>query len=231
MLYLLFLIGSFFIVVICTIIVLGVMNSFKTNLSDFSDSDPWDEILFYAIIAVGGAIVLSFINLNLINTPVSVNINVTGSLIPAAIFVILLITEHVKFSLAVVSILIVAAAGYPLTSVTSDGLAISFPLWLVPAGVASVSAVILTNGISRWAECSSAATAYVSGCMGMLFGGDILHLKDIFSNGVSTLTIGADGFTDFVFLTGVVAIPFVWAINAVLSRKEQIMEFTKIVIH
>jgi len=230
MIYLLILIASLSIVVICAIIVLGVINSFKSNLSDLGDSDAWDEILFYAIVAVDGAILLSFFNLGLIDTPVSVNFNVTGSLIPAVIFILVLISRQVKPSLAIVSVLIVTTVGYPLTSLTSGGITISFPLWLIPAGVASVSAVILTTRISRWTGCSPAATAYISGCMGMLLGGDLLHLPDIVSKGVSIFSIGAGGITDFVFLTGVVAVPFVWAINAVMSYKGRIVELARMVV-
>jgi len=203
------------------IIVLGILSSFDYSLMDLAGGEQLDEVLFYAIIAVGGAILLSFINLQVADNPLSISLNITGVLIPIGVFVILLATRRIEPLSTLISVCLVALVAFPLTQIVSQGAIISFPLWLIPAAVAAACGCLLTRRIRREGEYSNAATAYGAGCMGMLLGGDLFHLPDLVSQGGNSLIIGAGGLTDFIFLTGVIAVSFVWMTSIASDNIQQ----------
>jgi len=211
------------VAIIILVLVLGVLSAFGHTLMDLNDGEELDEVLFYALIAVAGAVVLSFFDLQVANDPLPIRLNITGVIIPMGVFALLLITRRVEPLSAAVSICAVALVAFPLTRVVNDGAMISFPLWLVPAAVAAVCGFLMTTKLSRRSGYSGAATAYGAACMGMLIGGDLLHLPDLISQGGNSLIIGAGGLTDFVFLTGVVSVALVWTIAAMINVK-QLME-------
>jgi len=202
-------------VIIALIMLVAVMGVFQLSLVDYTERDDWDEIIFYAILAVIAMIVLSFLNLGIMEEPISINLNVTGVLIPTGIVIFLLVTRRLDHAAALISIGLVAIVGFPLTQVVDGGAYIFFPLWLIPAGVAAACGFFFTRKKEpETVIIRGGAIAFASGCLGMLIGGDLLHLSEMLESGGTGLVMGAGGILDFTFLTGVVALSILWCVEA-----------------
>lgn len=202
-------------VIIVLIMLAAVMGVFQLSLVDYTERDDWDEIIFYAILAVLAMVALSFLNLGITEEPISISLNVTGVLIPTGIVIFLLITRRLDLAAALISIGLVAIVGFPLTQVVDGGAYIFFPLWLIPAGVAAACGFFFTrNKDSETVAIRGGAIAFAAGCLGMLVGGDLLHLPEMLNSGGTMLIMGAGGILDFTFLTGVVALSILWCIQA-----------------
>jgi len=202
-------------VVIVLIMLAAVMGLFQLSLGDYTDREDWDEVIFYALLAVVALIILSFVNLGIPGGSIAISLNFTGVIVPAGIVIFLLATRRLKVHRALVSMGIVALVAYPLTQVNDGGAFIQFPFWLIPAGVAAACGLLFTKNMDgERAMIRGGAIAYAAGCLGMLMGGDLLHLPELLNAGGSSLVLGARGILDFVFLTGVVAIFIVWTVQA-----------------
>jgi len=202
-------------VIIVLILVAAVMGVFQSSLVDYTDRDDWDEIIFYALLAVIALIALSFLNLGILEEPLSISLNITGVLIPIGIVIFLMATKRLDMAAALISMGVVAIMAFPLTQVVDHGALIQFPYWLIPAGMAAACGLFFTrNGNRDTVMIRGGAIAYAAGCLGMLLGGDLLHFSELLAAGGSSLVLGAGGILDFVFLTGVVALSIVWAVQA-----------------
>jgi uncharacterized membrane protein len=201
-------------VIIVLILLAAVFGVFQLSLSDYTDREDWDEILFYAILAVLALVALSFLNLGISDGPISVSLNMTGVIIPIGIVVFLMVTKRMDLGAAMISIGLVAVVAFPLTQVYEGAAYIQFPFWLIPAAVGAGCGFFFTrNKDPETILIRGGAIAYSAGCLGMLLGGDILHLPEILATGGSNLVLGAGGILDFVFLTGVMALSIVWGIQ------------------
>lgn len=69
---------------------------------------------------------------------------------------------------------------------------------LVPPVLAAITALLL-------APTATAAVAYISGTLGTLIGGDLLHLRGLRDLGAGVASIGGAGTFDGVFLSGIMA--------------------------
>lgn len=124
-------------------------------------------------------------------------VNVGGCLVP--LFFCFYLLRH--YELTAVSVALgIAAVGTVsyLFSRPIAGIGIGMPILVAPLTAALVS--LLLDGELR------APLAYISGSMGVLFGADLLRLRDIRSMGVPVAAIGGAGTFDGIFLTGIVAV-------------------------
>jgi uncharacterized membrane protein len=131
------------------------------------------------------------------NTHTLVAVNMGGCLIPIAFSLYLLVNTAVTPLQAVQAIAFVTLISY-LFSRPIHGLGIGMPILVAP-----LAAALVAIGINPEA---GAPLAYISGTMGVLFGADLLRLKDIRRMGPPFAAIGGAGTFDGIFITGIVAV-------------------------
>ncbi|TAN53895.1 MAG: DUF1614 domain-containing protein [Methylococcaceae bacterium] len=124
-------------------------------------------------------------------------VNVGGCLVPLFFCIYLLRHYELTAVSVVLGIAAVSTVSY-LFSRPIAGIGIGMPILVAPLTAALVS--LLLDGELR------APLAYISGSMGVLFGADLLRLRDIRSMGVPVAAIGGAGTFDGIFLTGIVAV-------------------------
>lgn len=133
-------------------------------------------------------------------------VNLGGAVVPLVV-AYLLLRRHPAIGLeSVVGITLVSLVTYFVATPTPQGIVSAFPLWLAPPLVAA-----LLSLLSFWREESHAAPlAYVSGTLGALVGGDLLHLADFLALAPETpgtvASLGGAAVFDMVFLTGILAV-------------------------
>jgi uncharacterized membrane protein len=131
--------------------------------------------------------------------PTILAVNVGGAVIPAGLSVYLLITDNVWWQ-AGVGVLFVTVVVHAVARQV-PGLGIAVPA-LVPPVLAAITALLL-------APTATAAVAYISGTLGTLIGGDLLHLRGLRDLGAGVASIGGAGTFDGVFLSGIMAVVLV----------------------
>jgi uncharacterized membrane protein len=201
------LIATMIIVIIMMGIIVGM---FQLSLEDYTDREDWDEIIFYALVAVVALVVLSFINVGIVEEPIPISLNMTGIMVPIAVVLYLLIRGRVMIIGTVITIGLVAVVAFPLTMVVNGGSYIQFPYWLVPAGVAAGADLVINRMSGEKTGIGVGGIAFAGGSIGMLIGGDLLRFPELMGAGGNQVILGAGGILDFVFLTGVVALSMVW---------------------
>lgn len=124
-------------------------------------------------------------------------VNVGGCLVP--LFFCAYLLRQYNFDLLEVTLGVsaVSAVSYAFSR-PIPGLGIGMPIFIAPV-TAALIALLLDGG-------QSAPLAYVCGSMGVLFGADVLRLKDIRAMGVPVAAIGGAGTFDGIFMTGIVAV-------------------------
>lgn len=135
-----------------------------------------------------------------------ITINLGGALIPvivsAAVIINALlgnITDDFWYPLKMLlGIGIVTAAAY-LSAKPVHGIGIAIPFF-IPLLTSLITALIFGGGFGA----AAAGIGYVSGTLGILIGGDLLHLKDINTDETPMLSIGGAGTFDGIFLTGII---------------------------
>lgn len=131
------------------------------------------------------------------STHTLVAVNMGGCLIPIIFSLYLLNNTEVTLLQAIQAIAFVTLLSY-LFSRPIHGLGIGMPILVAP-----LSAALIAVSINPQA---SAPLAYIGGTMGVLFGADILRLKDISRMGPPFAAIGGAGTFDGIFITGIVAV-------------------------
>ncbi len=126
-----------------------------------------------------------------------VAVNVGGCLVPLLFAGYLLVTIPVPWSDTVLATLFVVVVSF-LTSRPVHGLGIGMPILIAPLA-AALSAFLLNPQLA-------APLAYVSATLGVLFGADLLRLKDIGKLDVPFAAIGGAGTFDGIFISGIVAV-------------------------
>ena len=123
-----------------------------------------------------------------------VAVNVGGAIIPV-LLTLFMLPKAPLFRTAI-AVLIVTLVAYGLSEVVpGQGIKINA---LVPPAVSALTAMILA-----WR--SAAPVAYISGVLGTLIGGDLLHLNEVLETGGTFLSIGGAGIFDGIFLIGIFA--------------------------
>ncbi|MCU0861586.1 MAG: DUF1614 domain-containing protein [Methanomassiliicoccales archaeon] len=191
-------------VAIVAIMVMAYRMFFSQSLMDNSEDDPWTEPLFNALAIVAVLAFCSWFNLRLIGAPVSLEMNVTGAIVPIFISAYLLVNVRAGWRRYLLAITAVAALGYLATDMGPQGVYIHVGLWILVVAACATLSYLLAKGDLRQAL----ALAYVSASLGMLFGGDVLQLVG-YTTYMGVYVIGIGGLMDFVFLSGVVAVALI----------------------
>jgi uncharacterized membrane protein len=153
-----------------------------------------------SLIVVGVLVFFSVFDVRFLDGAFSLDLNITGVLVPIVISAYILVHRYKSWKWLVVSTVVVALLAYPLTEIQWGMIVIGLPQWLIPTTVAA----LIGRYLARDNMMLGASVAYFSGCMGMLIGGDLMHMSPLVVTG-SELVIGAGGILDFIFLPGVVA--------------------------
>lgn len=124
-------------------------------------------------------------------------LNVGGGLIPILFSLYLIQLHHLNLFLVIMAITIVSGISY-LVSRPIQGLGVGMPVFIAPIA-AALTALLLNPE-------HSAPLAYICGTLGVLFGADLLRLKDIRHMGTPIAAIGGAGTFDGIFITGIVAV-------------------------
>lgn len=123
-------------------------------------------------------------------------VNVGGCIIPVGLclyFISLQLIDPLKLIIALSA---TTAISYKISRLI-PGFGVGMPMLIAPM-TAAIVALVLDAG-------HAAHLAYISGVLGVLFGADILRLKDIISIGAPIAAIGGAGTFDGIFLTGIIA--------------------------
>lgn len=126
-----------------------------------------------------------------------ITINVGGGLIPVIFSIYLMKHNPLSAIDILMGIFTISTISY-FISRPIYGIGIGMPILIAPFCAALV-AVILNPEYS-------APLAYISGTLGVLFGADIMRLKNIGNMGLPMASIGGAGTFDGIFLTGIVAV-------------------------
>ncbi len=135
-----------------------------------------------------------------------VGINTGGAIIPILLSIYLVIKKKLPIKKIVIGVVVVSLVTFFATYPDpSKGIVSPFPLWLIPAFLASIlSAILLWKNFRQ-----AAPLAYVSGTIGVLIGADVFHLPGLLNCPVQTLSpavIGGANVFDMVFITGILAV-------------------------
>ncbi|MGZ8215981.1 DUF1614 domain-containing protein [Methylomagnum sp.] len=128
---------------------------------------------------------------------VQVVVNVGGCLVPVGFSIFLTMHSAVPLLMVAAATGIVAAISF-LLSRPIPGIGIGMPMLVAPLSAALVA--MWLGGEYR------APVAYISGCLGVLIGADLLRLKDIRGMRAPIASIGGAGTFDGIFVTGFVAV-------------------------
>lgn len=122
------------------------------------------------------------------------SINLGGAVVPLLIVVYLLPKVPLKETLLASALMIIIC--FTLARFV-PGKGIKIPL-LFPAFFATIFALVLAFD-------SASSVAFISGVLGVLIGGDILHLPRVLREGQGILSIGGAGVFDGIFLVALIA--------------------------
>ena len=122
------------------------------------------------------------------------SINVGGAVVPLLLVLYLLPKVPMKETLLASALMIIIC--FTLARFV-PGKGIKIPL-LFPAFFATIFALVLTFD-------SASSVAFISGVLGVLIGGDILHLPRVMREGQGILSIGGAGVFDGIFLVAIIA--------------------------
>jgi len=199
-------------IVIFAIIALSTVLITRSSLSSSSENEFWIEPLFNGIAIVAALAFFSWFNLQLTATPLVLEMNVTGALLPIIVSSYLLVHVRASWKIYLITTVAITSLAAVLTTITMEGVYISIYSWVLIVAVCALLSYFLTEGHLK----NALAVAYFSATMGMLFGGDVLQLANAPAY-YGPFTVGVGGIIDFVFLTGVMAV-------AVILVSHHIME-------
>lgn len=185
----------------------------RSSLFDTSEEESWTEPIFYGLAIVAALAFFSWFNLRLTGTPLVLEMNVTGAIVPILVSSYLVVHVRAGWRSYLIATLAVTGLASLLTQMTVEGVHIPIISWILIVAVCAGLSYVLTHGQLR----SALAVAYFSATMGMLFGGDVFQLAGS-STYYGPFVIGVGGIMDFVFLTGVMSV-------ALIVVSHHLMEF------
>ena len=172
-----------------------------------------------------GLLVIAPIFASLFNLPIWIGeeyllaLNIGGALIPIILSFYFLRKKEISFASAFLGIAIISIPTFFITRfVEGVGICSNFPYYLIPPLIASlIGLVFLSNNSSK-----TPGYSYAIATLGVLIGGDIFHLPEIFQHPF-TGSLGGAGIYDMVFIAGLLAlcidIPFMSPRLKKLKRK------------
>ena len=126
--------------------------------------------------------------------------NIGGAVVPVLVSLHLIWKQRPGILKTVLGIAIVSAASFMITRVTDAGVVASFPFYLIPSVLAALLALLLCSYRSP----NAPAYAYAVATFGVLIGGDVFHLPEIFSEPFMG-SLGGAGLYDMVYISGLLA--------------------------
>lgn len=136
----------------------------------------------------------------------TISINTGGALIPTLLSIYLIVKNKISLKILLVSIVATTFTTFLVTTPDpTKGIISPFPLWLIPAIIASAASIILYRKNTK----KAAPLAYISGTIGVIIGADLLHLPQLLSYQISThqnAIIGGASVFDMIFITGMIAV-------------------------
>ncbi|MGR9087556.1 MAG: DUF1614 domain-containing protein [Gammaproteobacteria bacterium] len=123
-------------------------------------------------------------------------VNVGGCIIPVGMCLYFMSLQLIDPINILIALSAVTALCYKISRLI-PGFGVGMPMLIAPLAAATL-ALILDHE-------HAAHLAYVSGVLGVLFGADILKLKEIVNLGAPIAAIGGAGTFDGIFLTGIMA--------------------------
>jgi uncharacterized membrane protein len=186
--------------IIGVILIVMLAGTFISIELDPNEGSPWTEPIVSSLIVVGALVFLSVFDIRFLDGAFSLDLNITGVLVPILVSAYIIVHRYKSWKWFLVSTVVVALLAYPLTEIRWGMIVIDLPQWLLP----TAAAALIGRYLARDNVMLGASVAYFSGCMGMLIGGDLMHISQFVATG-SEIVIGAGGILDFIFLPGVVA--------------------------
>lgn len=216
-------IASFIAAVLIFIVLPSIVALYSSStLMDLWYEDSWVEAFAYGSLAVVSAIFFSFINLVIDAGPPIISINITGGMAPLIISAFIIALRKVRLLNILMLIPLVALISFLLSHVEHGKVLIEFPYWLITSGIAGIGSFCLAESGDI---ASAASSAYVSASIGSFLGIDILYLFVLDPLKMNEFIMGAGGFLDYVFLSGVMAVAilcaFSWSLSALMRRNSR----------
>ena len=127
-------------------------------------------------------------------------INIGGALIPLILSLYLIKKLHLSLAKTIVGITLVSLATFFVTKVTDIGVVSSFPFYLLPSILSFLLSLLLFSPHSE----KTPGYGYAIATIGVLVGGDIFHLPEIFEKPF-TGSVGGAGLYDMVYIAGLLS--------------------------
>lgn len=127
-------------------------------------------------------------------------INIGGALIPLVLSIYLIKKLYMSLTKVIVGIALVSIATFFVTRVTDIGVVSSFPFYLFPSILAFLLSLLLFSSRSEKAP----GYGYAITTFGVIIGGDIFHLPEIFKEPF-TGSLGGAGLYDMVYIAGLLS--------------------------
>ncbi len=127
-------------------------------------------------------------------------INIGGALIPLILSLYLIKRLYMPLSKVIIGIALVSMATFFVTKVTDIGVVSYFPFYLLPSILAFLLSILLFSPHSE----KTPGYGYAIATIGVLVGGDIFHLPEIFRKPFSG-SMGGAGLYDMVYIAGLLS--------------------------
>ena len=186
--------------IMAVILVVMLAGAFISSDLDPNETSPWTEPIVISLITVAVLVFFSVFDVRFLDGAFSLDLNITGVIVPVFVSAYILVQYNRSWKWLAISTIIVALLAYPLTEIRWGMIVIDLPQWLIPTAAAG----LIGRYLARDNMMLGVSVAYFSGCMGMLIGGDLLHMSQL-AYGGAELVMGAGGILDFIFLPGIVA--------------------------
>ena len=124
-------------------------------------------------------------------------VNVGGCVVPVAFSIYLFTTHDVSLLRSLICVVTVSAVAFAVSRPVR-GLGIGIPILIAPLAAAAIAYVVGRD--------NAAPLAYIGGTLGVLFGADLMRLKDIRKLGTPFASIGGAGSFDGIFISGLLAV-------------------------
>lgn len=211
-------VAVFILAVVMAIMLCGLS---RISIMELQEYDSWSEPFGYAILITFTLLVLSFFQIQIVDGPIRVFINLTGVVIPVALCFYLVLRSRVRIKQALLSAALVALTVFPLVSIINGAMILNFPLWLLPVACAVACAFYFAKDDS---VADRVSLAYFGATMGIFCGGDVVNAAWLTLPSRGEIQLGANGLLDFVFLMGIMAVAVVGVIAYAPSAMRRLLQ-------
>ena len=128
-------------------------------------------------------------------------LNIGGAVIPLAVAIYFISKKHLSAPLVLFGVALISIITFLVTDVKDIGVVSSFPYYLLPPVIATITALLMYPRPSD----KTPGYAYTIATLGVIIGADIYHLPEIVSEPFSG-SLGGAGLYDMVFITGLLSL-------------------------